>query len=606
MLDLPIVDSKEVIYGKIRQVFKKPVRKILFIVPPEIPKENFRINAAKNKRYACFPPYGVGLLSRHLESRGYFSEILDLNFWMLFDAHTNINFSYEAWQKRVLDKISSFNPDLIGLSCMFTMGHRQMTDIAEFIKLGLIDMPVIAGGVHPTNAAEGVLRDCSFVDFVHLFECEISFPDFLDIVNEIRNFKELKQIASLVGGKLIKIDEKVLPKGDDLNTTPEYFSLPIEKYDKLGQIGAYTFMREEGAFTVLGEKGCRARCDFCSVEFFNGPGVRGRSVKSIVDEIAEMKEKYNISHFMWLDDDLFYPEHGAISLFNEIAKRNLKVSWDATNGVIAAVMTEEMMYAASESGCIGLALGIESGNADILRAVHKPGTPDGFRKAKRILEKFPHIFVRGFLIIGFLELGETYRQLLDTVNLGLELNFDWYPVQVLNPLPSTKVYKTMVEQGLLEDGLHIGTNVIIGPAGKQRLREEREKVSAEDFFNLFNMRSLDDPVAKEDLQDLWFIIDYKLNYEKILGWTDILKLRLQQKMMRHVCDRLTVDIGNPVANLFLAICEQKLGEIEDVGKRTTLVEKHLNESEYWQKRFDALQLNELLRKAKNNEFFIPQ
>lgn len=601
-----ISDVKAVIYEKARKIFFSRIKKVLFVIPPEIPPENFRVGAARNKRYACFPPYGPGLLARHLARRGYSSDILDLNFCLLQDAHSNFEFSYDAWRDRLQDKIKNFSPDLVGISCMFTMGHSQMSAIAEFVKTNCGDVPVMAGGVHPTNAAEGVLKDCKNIDFLNLFEGEISFPDFLDAVNGLKSSKEIKQIACLVNGEFLRVDERALPKGDDLNSMPEYFDLPIDQYDKLGQIGAYTFMREEGAFTILAEKGCRARCDFCSVEFFNGPGVRDRSVESVADEIAYMKETYGTSHFMLLDDDALYPEKRALKLFNEIVRRNLKVTWDATNGIIAAAITDEIMHAASESGCIGLALGIESGNADILRAVHKPGTPDSFRKAKKILEKFPHIFVRGFLIIGFLELGETYKQLLDTVNLGLELNFDWYPVQILNPLPSTKVYKTMLEQGLLEDGMQIGTNVVIGPAGKQRLREEREKVSAEDFLNLFNVHSLEERIAKENLEDLWFIIDYKLNYEKILNWNNIQKLRLQQKMMRHVCDRLTVDVGNPLANLFLAICEQKLNEPEEFEKRIGLTEKYIAESEYWQKRFDALQLYELLEKTKNNEFYIPR
>ena len=56
-------------------------------------------------------------------------------------------------------------------------------------------------------------------------------------------------------------------------------------------------------------------------------------------------------------------------LFNEMIKNNLNITWDNTNGVIASC-TEELMTAA-DAGCIGLTVGMESGNREILRKNQK-------------------------------------------------------------------------------------------------------------------------------------------------------------------------------------------------------------------------------------------
>ena len=77
---------------------------------------------------------------------------------------------------------------------------------------------------------------------------------------------------------------------------------------------------------------------------------------------------------MWLDDDLLRDHTRAIGLFNEIVRRGLTITWDATNGVIAASCTDEVIDAAAKSGCIALNIGMESGNPDILRKIVKPGT----------------------------------------------------------------------------------------------------------------------------------------------------------------------------------------------------------------------------------------
>ena len=56
-----------------------------------------------------------------------------------------------------------------------------------------------------------------------------------------------------------------------------------------------------------------------------------------------------------------------MNLFNSIAKLNLNLTWDASNGLIASsvVAHPELMSAAKESGCIGAYFGIESGNDQI-------------------------------------------------------------------------------------------------------------------------------------------------------------------------------------------------------------------------------------------------
>ena len=53
---------------------------------------------------------------------------------------------------------------------------------------------------------------------------------------------------------------------------------------------------------------------------------------------------------MWLDDDLLYNTGRTIELFNEMVKQNVEITWDASNGVIAASVTDEIMSAAQRVG----------------------------------------------------------------------------------------------------------------------------------------------------------------------------------------------------------------------------------------------------------------
>ena len=67
------------------------------------------------------------------------------------------------------------------------------------------------------------------------------------------------------------------------------------------------------------------------------------------------------------------------------------------------------------------------------------------------MNKYPKIFTRGFLIIGFP--NETLQQVLDTINVSVEMALDWYTVQLLTPLPSTEIYTNqMIQAGKAKKG----------------------------------------------------------------------------------------------------------------------------------------------------------
>lgn len=93
--------------------------------------------------------------------------------------------------------------------------------------------------------------------------------------------------------------------------------------------------------------------------------------------------------------------------------------------------------------------------------------------------------------------------------------------------------------------------------------------------------------SDEQLKDIWFLVDYKVNYEKILKEDRTIKLNMLQKMLKDICDRVT---ENPLSTLFLGILEQKLGNNNTSQALKVQVKKYLDKSSYWQKRFEVLNL----------------
>lgn len=287
----------EIISHKITNMLNA-CNRILLVSPPQIPQKNFDVEMAWQKRYPAFPPYGLGIINKKLHENGYVSEIIDLNYEVLTCLHSeNTSFNYTIWQNKLQERIKIFRPDLIGITCMFSMTAPQMYEIAEFIKKINKNLPVIAGGVHSTTAAKTVLTECQSIDFISLYEGDTSFITIIDFINKKAPVDKLRQIATMHKSGYYFKDKQL--RENDIDSVPEYGSLPIGDYHTLGKIGAYHWLLNDDvcASAILSNRGCRGSCTYCSVNAFCGKGVRSRNVQATVDEMKFLKDKYNIFSF---------------------------------------------------------------------------------------------------------------------------------------------------------------------------------------------------------------------------------------------------------------------------------------------------------------------
>jgi radical SAM superfamily enzyme YgiQ (UPF0313 family) len=580
---MPDQAIRSFIAGKLSGCFPKGCRRILLINPPVIPEHDFDREVALSRRYPVFPPYGLGILNRELKKHGYVSEIVDLNYAIYANGAV-----YGSWRDCLREGLDHFSPDLCAITCMYSMTHPSLRAVSTYIKELEGDMPVITGGVHPTAASDTVLRDCRGIDFLALREGESSLVGLLEFVNGRASEESIRQLGTLRGEEYVSVDDSRLE--EEISEPPDFGQLPVGTYHGLGKIGAYHNLLPDHAraSTVLSNRGCRGNCVFCSVRSFYGKsGVRMREIGAVVDEMQFLRDQHGITHFMWLDDDLLFDEERAFRLFKEIAGRRLDITWDASNGVVARSISRELAEIALKSGCIGLTLGIESGNREILRSIRKPSGIEHFRRAASILSGFPGIFTKGFLMLGFQ--NETVGQIQDTVDLARELSLDWYPIQILTPFPATQVRRQMEQEGLIELD-NVDNKFFLGSTGGQRLREAQEKEVAKEFNDLFRGDQGHVP-TKEELKDLWFVMDYRVNYEKILNEERPVKLELLNKMLRDICARVP---ENPLSCMYLGIVEHRLGNEDEAREQRRRAESYLSNSDFWRKRFEVLDLYQLL------------
>lgn len=576
---------------------KRCIRKILFVVPPDVDITMFDYKTAKRGRCWNYPPYGLGIIASHLRNEGLNVQILNLNNEILKGVRTSNTESYfnfeGLWESKLKQEITTFGPDIVGITCMFSMSHKSTVDLCNKVKSLFTTLPVTLGGVHITNCffnnklSESVLKDFSGVDFFFLYEAEISFKQFIKVVNKKALPSELSQIYFNSFSEKIYFSDKKIPTEKEINIIPAHDLMEPTELSVYGVIGSFYCLKDRNTrfTTMLSNRGCRGQCTYCSVKNFNGIGVRHRSVQSVIDELIMLRDKYGIGHVMWLDDDFLHDHKRTLMLFNEIIKQDVGITWDCTNGVISSSCTDEIIAAAAESGCLGLNIGVESGTPEILKLTKKPGSINTFLKAAEILGKYEQINSRVFLMIGVP--GETYQMILNTFNLALEMDLDWYNITIFLPLPNTPMFEYMVEKGLLDKVEFENIRYSSGAYGKIRQNADKGKLEF-NGKNIFENRNLDTLPSESQLYDIWFFMNYNLNFNRLFKENRPVKLNQQFKYVQNISDLVAPD--DPFAMYFYGYMQKKvLGDIDiQLIKR---IEDRLNASKYWKRRFNDFGLS---------------
>ena len=385
-------------------------RGCVLIQIPQVPLALLDRQVAKNRGYFAYPPQGLLYLSAALGKVGVKSEIIDLNYTVLREVQKEGGDVEHAWQSAVDRSLSKFDRPWVCVSFMFDPTYPALKAVCEFVKARRPDACVAVGGVAATSDP-GRILDEELCDVVFSHEGEHTIEQFYAYVRgETTELPPNLSFLAADGEVLSTASDKV--GTIELDIKDEYEKIPIRDYHRAGSLSNYSRMNglEVPFATVQSRRGCRAKCSFCSVRGFNGKGVRVRGAEGVVAEMEVLYRK-GIRHFDWLDDDLLYDADAAVELFDKMADKLPAITWAANNGLIAAAITPRVLESMEKSGCIGFKVGLESGNSEVLRRVHKPTSLDKFFEFPQMARQRPRMFVAVIIILGFP--GERFGQMLD-------------------------------------------------------------------------------------------------------------------------------------------------------------------------------------------------
>ena len=416
--------------------------KVLLIQPPYV-------DLKKNSK-RCQPPLGLVYLAAAIEDQNTV-EILDAvvegfeNEIIIDDKYIQYGLSYEDIKKR----IRKYNPDVIGISCLFTTQVNNVYDLAREVKKISPKIAVVVGGAHPSALPEEVLK-VKEIDYAVIGEGEKSLKELLACINNKSYPENIAGIAYKKNGKIIINEKKYYIEDLDSIPFPNWSLLPLERYFEIGKPhGLYP--EKKRFLPILSSRGCPNKCIFCSVHNLWGKKYRKRSAKNVLDEIRELIEKYGIEEIYFEDDNMTLDKQRTKDILNGMINEKLNIKWSSPNGIFAGSVDENIINLMKKSGCRAISFGIESGDKHMLKDVIDKNvdlekTISFIRKAKSL-----NIETSAFFVLGLP--GETAATLKNTLKYASRLPADNIAFFFATPLPGTRLRNICDDMGIAPNTL---------------------------------------------------------------------------------------------------------------------------------------------------------
>ncbi len=360
------------------------------------------------------PPLGLGYLAGSLLDAGHDVEIIDC----MKDKIPN---------ERLGSIMSEKNPDLVGITAM-TSFYPAVIETCKIVRTNCTAR-IIIGGPHPTALPEMTLRETG-ADAVIMGEGETTITELAGS----RDWKKVRGIAYLKGGKLAKTEQRPLANLDEL-PWPAWELMPPNGYPKAPH--GIIFRRFPVA-PVMTSRGCPYDCSFCASNCVWHQKFRRRNPDDVVAEIEHLVKKFGVKEIHIEDDNFTLVKGHAMKVCGGIMEKNLDISWTCPNGVRADALDLELLELMKKSGCYLLAFGIESGSEAMLKRHSKEIDRDKIRSAIRMCKRVG-METLGFFILGLP--GETKETIEETISFAKETGLDRAHFGIFTPMPGSRLWE---------------------------------------------------------------------------------------------------------------------------------------------------------------------
>jgi radical SAM superfamily enzyme YgiQ (UPF0313 family) len=268
-------------------------------------------------------------------------------------------------------------------------------------------------------------------DIVLLGEAEETIKELIELDKQQQNWHHIKGIACKLNNNIVSNPRRAVIKYLDEIPFPAWDLVDVNQYKQ-------RWLQSSGYFSInMGTtRGCPYKCNWCAKPIY-GNRYNIRSVENVVEELKMLKEKYSFDH-IWFCDDIFGLKPGWVKAFADLLeKENLKFEFKIQSRV-DLLLEDKQIADLARAGCTNVWVGAESGSQKILDAMDKGTKVEQIYEATRLLKNHG---IKPAFFIQFGYLGETMKDIEQTIKMINDLLPEDIGVSVSYPLPGTKFYE---------------------------------------------------------------------------------------------------------------------------------------------------------------------
>lgn len=345
----------------------------------------------------------------------------------------------------LLQRIASVSPDVVVMQPNALM-IEDVARLLECIKCDSGAVTVLVGE-HVSAQTSDTFQRCGAVDHAVMGEFEYG------LLSVLQALRAGDSIGGVSGVATRRSDGALLPAiglataVDDLDRLPRPARHLFPAWFDT-DMGAYHdgFNQLEPAFDMHATRGCPYSCNFCVwvQVLYNGGRHRRRDVNDVIDEMIELRDRYGAKE-IYFDDDNFTGHRGYVQKFCAAMKsREVDIKWSVLADAIA--LNDGLLEVMADAGCIGVKFGLDSADAEVLRATDKPLKISNIAP---LVDAAIRLGVKTHMTVVVGLSGETPESLERTFTFACSLDIDSIQISMATPVPGTRFYEEVKASGAL-------------------------------------------------------------------------------------------------------------------------------------------------------------
>lgn len=370
------------------------------------------------------PPLDLAYLASTLRERGHEVRLLDCDAELVSEpAALALAADYKPTAVMATVSLPSLESD-----CAFLRSIREATGASTFARTLIRDPSCLQELLEKSGAKAAIHGECE-----------------LDIDRVLTG--ETQAGTAWLSGGTIGFEAGPLIADLDLLPRPARDLLPniAYRYPLLGRPVA----------TVQTSRGCPFPCYYyCPYPLVEGRRWRARSPESVYEELRDIVINHGINKVLFRDATFTFDRERTKRICELIVRDHLPLEWWCETRVDR--LGDDVLAQMREAGCLGLNVGVETGDEAVMAAQAKAGL--SLEKLRRLRDVARNLGLRlhFLLCVGFPQ--ETRRSILATFDLIQDLQPESLGITIITPYPGTPLYEEARQKGWIEvtDWRHYG------------------------------------------------------------------------------------------------------------------------------------------------------